>query len=364
MNCFRSLILLALLSLVAPIAAQTTRNDLSLIRVDKSANFAYWNRDAQSLQHLKDFVAHVTDPNGKDFVPVSERIAVFDVDGTMICETAPYYFNWLLFFNRFLHDPSFHPDPADRAWAQEVEEYVTVHHKARSSDWGPKQQLLQAKGFQGLTQSEMFDYVNGFVDTASVRGLSPLTWGTALYWPMIEVVSYLLANDFQVYLCSGVDRDICRPLVCDICHIPYNHVISSDVDYVLEGQAAQGQWSEIADAESYVYTPNERVLRGSLRQLVTASNKVTYLTRELGVKPILAWGNSSGDFPMFHHVMLDNPRPHIVFCILCDDVERELGNLQKADKCKNACLDNGWIPVSMRLDWSTIYGPSVHPISK
>ena len=77
------------------------------------------------------------------------------------------------------------------------------------------------------------------------------------------------------------------------------------------------------------------------------------------MKPILSWGNSTGDFPMFHYTNIDNPRPHISSCLLCDDLVRELGNMGKAEKCRKACEDNGWVPVSMRDEWATIYGDDV-----
>ncbi len=56
---------------------------------------------------------------------------------------------------------------------------------------------------------------------------------------------------------------------------------------------------------------------------------------------------------------VDNKYPHISFCLLCDDTEREIGNPDKAAKCKSACEQNGWVPVSMRDEWWTIYGPGV-----
>ena len=77
------------------------------------------------------------------------------------------------------------------------------------------------------------------------------------------------------------------------------------------------------------------------------------MTRQLGRKPILAFGNSSGDYPMFEFVTTGNSYPSMAFCLLCDDVERELGNAAKAEKCRKACETNGWVPVSMRDDWST-----------
>ena len=80
---------------VEPIVPQgeVTREFLSRIRVGKDGNFKYWNQDSQALKELKEFVATVTDPNCKGYVPPQDRVATFDVDGTLMCETAPYYFN-------------------------------------------------------------------------------------------------------------------------------------------------------------------------------------------------------------------------------------------------------------------------------
>lgn len=337
--------------------AQTTRADLAKIRVGKDGNFKYWTQDSPALATLKQFVEKVTDESNADFVPVEDRIATFDVDGTLLCETAPYYMNWMMCFYRYLHDDTYTADPTDRARVAEMEEYVLKNHK--DDGWGTEEQQLQAKAFRGLTQEEFSECINRFLNNASPIGLSNLTWGTALYWPMIEAVSYLVANDFKVYMCSGVDRDVCRVLAKDIYEVPTDQMITSDVHYVMEGQAANGEWTEMLNSESYNYTPGEKVVRGDVKQLCTAINKIVIMRRELGKKPILSWGNSSGDYPMFHYTNLDNPLPHISFCLICDDQTRELGNPTKAASCKAACEENGWIPVSMKDEWATIYGDDV-----
>ena len=101
---------------IEPTAPQgeVTREFLSQIRVGKDGRFQYWNQDSPALKELKAFVATVTDPNCKGYVPPQDRVATFDVDGTLMCETAPYYFNWMLFFHRYLHDDSFTPEEEDR----------------------------------------------------------------------------------------------------------------------------------------------------------------------------------------------------------------------------------------------------------
>ena len=334
---------------------EVTREFLSQIRVGKDGGFQYWYQDSPALKELKAFVATVTDPNCKGYVPPQDRVATFDVDGTLLCETAPYYFNWMLFFHRYLHDSTFTPPEKDRQWASQAEAYVLANRKS-DKNWGLKQQELQAIGFRGMTDVEFSAYVSNFINNESVVGLSNLKWGTALYWPMIEVVSYLVANDFVVFLCTGVDRDVCRVIAEGIYDIPKYHMIASDVNYVLENQP---EWVEMISSEDYEYTPGEEVQRGDFMQLSTAINKIIKMRRELGQKPILSWGNSSGDYPMFHYTNIDNKYPHISFCLLCDDMKRELGNEDKAKNCKTDCEKNGWIPVSMRDEWWTIYGPQV-----
>lgn len=348
---------LALALMPMSLMAETTREDLAKIRVGKDGNFQYWNQDSPALATLKEFVARVTDESNQDFVPVEDRIATIDVDGTLLCETAPYYMNWMLCFYRYLHDETYSADPTDRARVAEMEEYVLKNHK--DDGWGTEEQFLQSKSFRGLTMEEYAECINRFLDTNSPIGFTNLTWGTALYWPMIEAVSYLVANDFKVYLCSGDDRDMCRVLAKDIYDIPANQMMTSDVNYVTESQAAKGEWREMLNSESYTYTPGERIVRGDMKQLCTAINKVVIIRRELGKKPILSWGNSTGDFPMFYYTNLDNPLPHISFCLICDDQTREFGNPDKAKKCMDACKENGWIAVSMKNEWVTIYGDDV-----
>lgn len=348
-------VILFILCLHLSASSQPTRQELAQIRVNKEGNFKYWNKDSKVITRLKSFVRRVTDKKSSDYVPVKDRIALFDVDGTLFCETAPYYFNWTFCFHRYLHDSTYQADEADRKLMQEIEAYVNKNHSAKE-EYSMKVQELQAKAFRGMTQEEFYEYVRNYLDQKPVAGFTNLNWGCALYWPMIEAVSYLVANDFVVYLCSGLDRDICRVLAKDIYDIPPYHMMTSDVNYVLQGQK---EWKERKSMENYDYTPGERVERGDYMTLCTNANKIVKIRRELGTKPILSWGNSSGDFPMFHYTNLNNSLPHISFCVLCDDLEREFGNLKKADACRRACEEYGWIPVSMKNDWNTIYGNDV-----
>lgn len=76
-----------------------------------------------------------------------------------------------------------------------MEEYVLAN-RASKKEWGLLQQELQAQGFRGMTDVEFLEYVSDFINNERDIGLSNLKWGTALYWPMIEVVSYAHILDF------------------------------------------------------------------------------------------------------------------------------------------------------------------------
>ena len=93
-------------------------------------------------------------------------------------------------------------------------------------------------------------------------------------------------------------------------------------------------------------------------------NKVSAIVREIGRQPVLAFGNSSGDSAMLNYTINGNKYKSAAFFLLCDDLERELGNLGKAEKCRKLADENGWIPVSMRKDFVTIYGDNVTRVDK
>jgi hypothetical protein len=74
---------------------------------------------------------------------------------------------------------------------------------------------------------------------------------------------------------------------------------------------------------------------------------------------LLAFGNSGGDKDMANYVLNKNKYPSLAFMVCCDDTERERGNIQKANEMKQNCEKYGWVPISMKNDWKTIYGENV-----
>ena len=327
-----------------------SREEIATIKVSKSANFKYWEKNSEVKNKLISYVKDVTNKSSKNFIPVEDRIAVFDMDGTFLCETAPYYFEWMLYLDRALYDNNFTPSQADREYAKNIEDAI------RNTGKFPKnvdvdEAKSQESVFAGMTPAEYETYVKNFMQKP-VEGLSNLKWGEALYLPMVEVIKYLQANDFTVYVVSGSDRPTVRILACDLLKIKTNNVIGSDPKIISANQDEN-------DGGNYVYGKNDYLVRGHLIEKNLKMNKVSQIAREIGKQPVLGFGNSSGDTSMLNYTISGNKYKSAAFFVLCDDLERELGNTSKAEKCKTLAEENGWNSISMRNDWKTIYGDNV-----
>ena len=88
-------------------------------------------------------------------------------------------------------------------------------------------------------------------------------------------------------------------------------------------------------------------------------NKVSVIMQEIGQQPVLSFGNSTGDSSMAEYVTSGNKYPSLAFMLCCDDLVRENGSESKAQKMVDLCAEFGWVPVSMKNDWTTIYGDGV-----
>ena len=88
-------------------------------------------------------------------------------------------------------------------------------------------------------------------------------------------------------------------------------------------------------------------------------NKVISIIKEIGKVPVLSFGNSNSDSSMANYVIANKSYKRMAFMLLCDDIVRENGNIEKANAMEKNCKDNGWVPISMKNDWKTIYGDNI-----
>lgn len=313
----------------------------------KKDRLPLWNDAAPAKKALVSYVETVTNKKSPDFIPVEDRIAVFDLDGTLILETDPTYFDWGLFEHRVLDDPNYKASTKQLAAARASREQGIF------PPLDENREKMVAEAYKGLTVEEFYDFVRSFM-RQDQPGFVGMKRGDIFYKPMLEVVEYLVKNKFTVYICSGTDRLTVRPLIKQ--HMPYipnRQILGSDSTLVASGQG---------DKDGLVYTfqkGDTLVLGGKNRMKNLQMNKVELIEREIGVRPVLAFGNTFSDASMVNYTIYNNKYKALGFMLMCDDLQREYGNLQKAEKMREGCEKYGWICVSMREDWKTIYGDTV-----
>ena len=344
----RKLVLLALLPMV-----------FSVTSCNKAAKFSLWN-ECDSLTVLKEYVKDVTNKNSKNYIPVEDRIATFDMDGTFIGELYPTYFEYNMLEYRVLEDPTY----KDIAPEFVVETAMDIRNFVRNgtplpkydSDHGfdMKHAYAAAKAYSGMTLKEFDDYVKAYAQKTPF-GFTGMTYATSFYQPMLEVFDYLKANDFTYYVVSGSDRYICRALV-DSLGIPSNRVIGMDVELKTNKQGD-------ADGVNYTMKSDEYLVRTDnmlIKNLKT--NKVKQITEEIGKIPVLSFGNSSGDSAM-HNFCKSNPKYKTeVFMLIADDDVRDHANLEETAKRKAAWEEAHYNIISMKNDFKTIYGEGVQKV--
>ncbi|MCR4666878.1 MAG: haloacid dehalogenase-like hydrolase [Desulfovibrio sp.] len=351
-----------------------TRGQLAQIVVNEhGSNFHYWNKNAASFQKLTAYVKEVTNPASPNFIPVEDRIAVFDLDGTLICETTPSYFEWMLYLERVLNDPAYKSAPGEKEYARMVK--AGIYHigipnsvagtglesspngagltppKALPKDLSREEARAQEAAFAGMSNEDYAAYVKRFMRTPA-EGMTNLLRGDSFYLPMVEVLSYLSANNFKLFIVSGSDRQTVRILADGALPVDTDNIIGTDVRTYASHQGT-------TDGLAYRHTGEDVILRGEFIEKNLQMNKVSSIVREIGKQPVLAFGNSSGDYSMFSYTITNNRHKALAFALLCDDTERELGNPEKAGKVRAACEANGWIPISMKNDFRLIYGRNV-----
>ena len=322
---------------------------------EKPFEFTLWNEGAPALKALKEYVQDVTDETSEHFIPKEDRIAAFDMDGTLYGELAPIYVEWWMYEYRVNEDSSFSPDEAEKAVADQIAEAAKTGTIPENIE--EDHAVQAARAFAGMTVEGYRQYVREFVKK-DVVGFENLTYKDAFFLPMKEIIEYLNENDFSVYVCSGTDRFLCRELGDGVLPIAENHFIGMDVMLKARGQGDK-------DGLEYVYTSDDEVVRTDELLLKTVKmNKVSILARELGQPPVLCFGNSSGDVSMAEYTVSNNPYYSKAFMVVADDDVREYGNPEKAAEKKSDWESHGWETISMKDDWKTIYGENVKRTSK
>lgn len=299
-----------------------------------------WN-DGAAKTAITGFVERVTKENSPDFVPVAERIAVFDNDGTLWPEN---------------------PMPFQMAYAVDEVKRLAAANPALQDDpmvkallAGDLATLLAGPHHDGLLHIIALTHAGMTVNDFNTRVTSWMAaakhprfdrrYDQLTYQPMQEVLSYLRANGFKTFIVSGGGADFMRVWSERVYGIPPEQVVGS------------------TGRVTYELRDTGPVLVKTLDNLFVddKAGKPAGIHQFIGRRPILTFGNSDGDKEMLEYTTIANPKPSLGLIVRHTDGSREYQydvNPKSSGTLVEALKDapqRGWVVISMKDDWKEIF---------
>ncbi len=327
---------------------KTIRNlivPLAIILVGLTTVFAQdplpsWN-DTAPKKAIVAFVEKVTKEGSPDFVPVTERIATFDNDGTLWSEQ-PMYFQLAFTLDRVKALAPKHPE-----WKTKGPFASLLKGDVKAAVASGEQGLMEmlAATHTGMTTEEFSKIVTDWISTAKHPKTGKL-YTEMVYQPMLELLAYLRANGFKTFIVSGGGIEFMRPWSERVYGIPPEQVVGSSIKTKYE----------VRDGKPVIVRLPE------LNFIDDKAGKPVGINSHIGRRPIMAFGNSDGDFQMLEWTTAGSG-PRFALLVHHTDAAREwaydrdshIGQLARG-------LDEGpkrgWTIVNMKNDWKAVFPPT------
>jgi phosphoserine phosphatase len=296
-----------------------------------------WN-DTANRKAILDFVAKVTREGSPDFVSKTERLVVFDNDGTLWCEQ-PMYVQMAFALDRIKALAASHPEWKDKPPFKAA---VDGDFKAlAAADEKGLVEIIMAT-HAGMTTEEFETIVTSWLKTAKhPKFQRPYT--ECIYQPMLELIQYLKQSEFKVYIVSGGGIEFMRPWSEKVYGIPPEQVIGSSIETRYEmkdGKPVLARLSKIDFVDD-------------------KAGKPVGIGKFIGRRPVMAFGNSDGDFEMLEWTT-SAKGPRFGLIVHHADAEREYdydrqSHFGKLDKALDEAPKRGWVVVDMKKDWKKIF---------
>jgi phosphoserine phosphatase len=296
-----------------------------------------WN-DGPAKKAVMEFVAAVTDGNGKDYVEPAERIATFDNDGTLWVEY-PMYTQALFAFDRVKKLAPQHPEWKTKQPFQGV---LENDMKAVGATGMKGLMEIVMATHSGMTATEFEQDVSNWLATTQQPKFKRL-YTECVYEPQIELLAYLRANGFKTFIVSGGGKAFMRPMSEQTYAIPPEQVVGSSV--VTEFQVKEGK-------PVLVRMPKINFINDK-------AGKPVGIYQHIGRRPILAFGNSDSDMQMIEYTLAGEGRRMGLF-VHHTDADREYAydrasHVGTLDKALDQADADGWILVDMKEDWKAVF---------
>jgi hypothetical protein len=296
-----------------------------------------WN-DGPTKKAIVAFVEKVTKEGGPDFVPVAERIAVFDNDGTLWCEH-PMYVQMAFALHRVKALAPKHPEWKNKEPFKAVLE-EDLKALAETGEKGLVELITATHA--GMRPEDFEQIIKDWLATAKhPRFKKPYT--ELVYQPMLELLAYLRANGFKTYIVSADGIEFMRPWTEKVYGVPPEQVVGSSIKTKYEVRD---------DKPVLIRLPEVNFINDK-------TGKPVGISQFIGRHPLAAFGNSDGDYEMLRWTTAAKG-PRFGLIVHHTDAEREYAyardtHFGKLVKALEEAPKRGWVVADMKKDWKVIF---------
>ncbi len=296
-----------------------------------------WNEGA-AKKAIVDFVARVTTDGSAGFVAAPERIATFDNDGTLWCEQ-PIYVQGVFAFDRARVMAAQNPALKEKPGFQAI---LSNDREAMGRLTHTEIATVLAITHAGITPDAFEEIAKIWLSTARHPRFRRL-YTQCLFQPQLELLAYLRANGFKVFIVTGGGVEFVRAFSDEAYDVPAERVIGSSIKTRFE----------IRDGKA------DLIKLPELGSIDDREGKPININLHIGRRPILAFGNSDGDLEMLEYTSAGRGA-RLSLLVHHDDATREYAydrasQIGQLDKALDAAPQRGWTVVSMKNDWRTIF---------
>jgi len=296
-----------------------------------------WN-EGQAKRNIVAFVQRVTTVGNADFVPVPERIAVFDNDGTLWIEK-PMYVQLAFALDRVRALAPKHPE-----WKTTQPFKAALEGDLKTIAAGGEHALLELimATHAGMTTDAFAQVVQDWLATAKAPRFKR-AYTDLVYQPMLELLAYLRANGFKTYIVSGGGIEFMRPWTEKVYGIPPEQVVGSSIKTTYE----------VRDGKPVLVRLPE------INFIDDKAGKPVGIHMHIGRRPTAAFGNSDGDLQMMQWTTA-GLGARFGLIVHHTDAEREYAydrqsSVGRLDKALEMAKRHGWTVVDMKQDWKRIF---------
>lgn len=318
---------------------QTGKNENNNPKITLSDPLPSWNDNANK-KAIIDFVTKTTTEGSADFIPVADRIACFDNDGTLWSEQ-PMYFQLAFAIDQVKIMAKDHPE-----WNNKEPFKALLEDDMKKVMNGGEQALFQlaAASHAGMSTEEFDKNVADWIKTAK-HPKTGKPYKEMVFQPMIELLHYLQSKDYKTFIVSGGGIDFMRVWAEKTYNIPSYQIIGSSIKTKYEvGENGVPKLIKLPELNFN----NDK------------EGKPVGIHQHIGKRPVLAFGNSDGDYQMLQWTTTAKDYPRLGLILHHTDSEREWAydrdsHIGKLDKGLNDATKNGWLLVNMKEDWNKVF---------